>query len=139
MTITDMSPFRLDVASGLGLQPQMASQPLTQDYDVVLECSGAAAAFRSAFYAIARAGRIVLVGMGADQMSFDVPHLQGREITLTGTFRYANTYPQAIGMIATGAVDLDAVITHRFNIDQTELALTLAQRDPNSLKAVVVL
>ena len=137
VTVTDMSAFRLDVARRLGMQAQLATEPLTQEYDVVLECSGAPAAFRSGLAATARAGRVVLVGMGADQMSFDVPFLQGREITLTGTFRYANTYPQAIDLIATGAVDVEAVMTHSFDIDHTEDALTLAGREPNSLKAVV--
>ena len=39
--------------------------------------------------------------MGADEMNLPVATLQSREITLTGTFRYANTWPTAV---ATGRV-----------------------------------
>ena len=76
--------------------------------------------------------------MGADKVTIDVPLLQGRELTLTGTFRYANTYPLALRLIATGQVKVDEVITHRFAIDKTQQALTIGRRDPNSLKAIVL-
>jgi L-iditol 2-dehydrogenase len=76
--------------------------------------------------------------MGADTVTVEVPLLQGREISLTGTFRYANTYPLALQLIATGQVKVDDIITHRFGIDQTEQALTIARRDPSALKAIVL-
>jgi L-iditol 2-dehydrogenase len=138
ITITDMSEFRLQVAGELGLTTKLATEPLTEEYDVLIECSGAAPAVRTGMQALARAGRAVLVGMGADEVPVNVPLIQSRELTLTGTFRYANTYPLALELIASGAVQLSAVITHHFDLDETEDALTLARRDPQSLKAVVL-
>lgn len=137
VTVTDMNPFRVEIAERLGLQSQLASRPLDAEYDVLLECSGAAAALRSGMRALARSGRVVLIGMGADEVGIDVPLVQGRELTITGTFRYANTYPLALELIASGAVDVDSVVTHHFDIDHTADALTLAARDPNSLKGIV--
>ncbi|TXN32346.1 NAD(P)-dependent alcohol dehydrogenase [Lacisediminihabitans profunda] len=138
VTVTDVSEFRLGVASDLGLGALSASAELDGEFDVLLECSGAPAALRGGMNALAPAGRVVLVGMGADTVSIDVPLVQGRELTISGIFRYANTYPLALSLIASGAVDTDRVVTHRFALDQTELALTLARRDPRSLKAVVL-
>jgi L-iditol 2-dehydrogenase len=138
VTVTDLSEFRLSVARQLGLAAHPASDPLTQEYDVLLECSGVQPALTTGMSAVARAGRVVLVGMGADTININVPLLQGREITLTGTFRYANTYPLALRLIAAGGVQVDEIITHRFGIDDTEQALTIARRDPNSLKAIVL-
>ena len=138
VTVTDVSEFRLAVTRQLGLTAHRATDPLQQEYDVLLECSGVQPALTAGMRAIARAGRVVLVGMGADTVSIDVPLVQGREITLTGTFRYANTYPLALRLIAAGLVKVDEVITHRFAIDQTEAALTIGRRDPNALKAIVL-
>ena len=138
VTVTDLSDFRLSVARSLGLAGHRADQPLTREYDVLIECSGAQPALTTGMAAIARAGRVVLVGMGADTVQVNVPLLQGREITLTGTFRYANTYPLALSLIATGEVKVDEIITHRFTIDHTEDALTIARKDPNALKAIVL-
>ena len=138
VTVTDISDFRLDTARKLALDAERAESPLDSTFDVLLECSGAAAALSSGMKRLAPAGRIVLVGMGADTVSIDVPLLQGKELTLTGIFRYANTYPTALQLIAAGAVDVETVITHRFDLEHTEDALTVGRRDPESLKAVVV-
>ena len=137
VTVTDMNPYRVSMASQLQLDAQLASQPLEAEYDVLLECSGAAAALSAGLKAMTGSGRVVLVGMGADDVSINVPLVQGRELTITGTFRYANTYPLALDLIATGAVNVALVITHHFDLDHTVDALTLAVREPDSLKAMV--
>ena len=137
VTVTDMSTFRLGVARELGLAAHVATEALSGEFDVLLECSGAAAALSGGMAALARRGRAVLVGMGADRVSIDVPLLQGRELTVSGTFRYANCYPLAIELIADAVIDVARVITHRFDLDHTADALTLGTRDPQSLKAIV--
>jgi L-iditol 2-dehydrogenase len=137
VTVTDMNPNRVATATQLKLDGRLASAPLEAEYDVLLECSGAPAALNAGMNAMARTGRVVLVGMGADIVSINVPLVQGRELTITGTFRYANTYPLALELIAGGAVDVATVISHHFDIDHTVDALTLAAREPDSLKAIV--
>ena len=138
VVITDVSDFRLARAETLGLRPFRADAALAEEFDVLLECSGAPAALVAGMRALARAGRVALVGMGADSVPLDVPLVQGRELTISGVFRYANTYPLALQLISTGAVDVDDVITHRFALADTEAALTVGRRDPESLKAMVV-
>ena len=64
--------------------------------------------------------------------------VQTRELTITGIFRYAGTYPAALELIASGAVRVAPILTHRFPLEETEAALTLARREPESLKAVVL-
>jgi L-iditol 2-dehydrogenase len=92
----------------------------------------------SGMRAMAPAGRVALVGMGADSVSIEVPVIQGRELTISGVFRYANTYPLALQLIASGAVNVSDVISHRFPLAETEQALTIAKQDPRALKAVVL-
>ena len=75
--------------------------------------------------------------MGADSVSINVPLVQGRELTITGVFRYANTYPLALQLISTGAVNVADVVTHRFALEETEQALRIGRVDANSLKAMV--
>lgn len=138
VTVTDLSDFRLSVVRDLGFTAYRADGDLPGNHTVLLECSGARPAVESGLRALAPAGRAVLVGMGADEVSISVPLIQGRELSITGVFRYANTYPTALALIASGAVDTEAIITHRFEVADTEAALTLARREPASLKAVVL-
>lgn len=138
VTVTDLSEYRLGVARDLGFQTLPIGGEPGRDHTVLLECSGAPSAVQSGLRALAPAGRAVLVGMGADDVSISVPLVQGRELSITGVFRYANTYPTALDLIASGAVDTGPLITHRFDLEDTEAALTLARREPESLKAVVL-
>ena len=138
VTITDVSDFRLGVAAELGLDAHRTDQPLTSEYDVLLECSGAPVAVKTGLAALARAGRAVLVGMGPDEVPINVPLVQSRELTVTGTFRYARTYPLALQLIASGAVDVRRLITHHFGLEETEAALTAGRREPESIKSVVL-
>jgi hypothetical protein len=87
--------------------------------------------------AITRAGRIVLVGMGGDEITLPLAHLQTHELELTGTFRYANTWPDAIALAASGRVNLDALVTGHYGLVDAEQALTATTRDPSSIKVIV--
>jgi L-iditol 2-dehydrogenase len=75
--------------------------------------------------------------MGADTVTLDVALVQGRELSVTGVFRYANTYPLALQLIGSGAVNVTDVITHRFPLKDTERALTISRTERSSLKAMV--
>ena len=86
--ITDVSDFRLGRARDLGLRTAHAGPPLEEQFDVLLECSGAPAALTGGMRALAPAGRVALVGMGADTVTLDVALVQGRELSVTGVFRY---------------------------------------------------
>ncbi|WP_150461571.1 NAD(P)-dependent alcohol dehydrogenase [Nesterenkonia ebinurensis] len=139
VTLTDLSEFRLGVAQGLGFHTQRADAPLHEgSYDVLLECSGAAPAFKAGMRALDRAGRAVVIGMGSDELPLEVFALQGKELTVQGVFRYRNCYPAALELIGKGAVEVAPVLTHRFTLEETEAALTLVRREPDSLKPVVL-
>jgi L-iditol 2-dehydrogenase len=136
--VTDNNPFRLERARRLGLRSAPATAPLAEEFDVLLECSGAAPALAAGMRALAPGGRAALVGMGADSVSIDVPLVQGRELSVSGVFRYAHTYPLALQLIRDGAVKVDDVITHRFVLQDTADALSVGRTDPEALKAIVV-
>jgi L-iditol 2-dehydrogenase len=141
VTVTDVNPHRLQLAQTLGLEPLDVSRTSLADAglepDVLLECSGNGRATWDAVGVTARAGRVVLVGMGGDTVQLPLSHVQDRELTITGAFRYANTWPTAIGLVASGRVDLDAVVTGHYGLSDVEAALTAARSDPRVVKAIV--
>jgi L-iditol 2-dehydrogenase len=89
--------------------------------------------------ALRPAGTAVLVGMGPEEDgTLPLSVIQGREIWVTGTFRYANTYPAAIALAASGAVDLKAIMSGRFELADAEAALRAGREDPESVKPMVL-
>jgi L-iditol 2-dehydrogenase len=141
VTVTDVNPHRLDLAEGLGLDTVNVAQTSLVDAgvqaDVLLECSGNARATWDAVSTTARAGNVVLVGMGGDTVQLPLSYVQDRELTITGAFRYANTWPTAIRLAASGRVDLDAMVTGHYGLGDVEAALTASRDDPTSVKSVV--
>ena len=119
------------------VDPTAGFDPSAVEADVFLECSGATPALRDGLKAVRPGGTAVLVGHGDEEVMLPVMDLQVREIVLTGIFRYVDTWPTAISLAATGAVDLDALVTARFDLDHVEDALT-SDDDPMSMKSVVV-
>ena len=137
IAVSDPDPIRrqraLDFGATEALDP---AQVREQRVDAFVDASGAAPAVVDGMHAVRPAGTVVLVGMGADEMSLPVSLLQNRELVLTGVFRYAHTWPLAIELAASGAVDLDAMVTQRFPLDRVAEALD-ADRIPGNIKAVV--
>ncbi|PGM01386.1 NAD(P)-dependent alcohol dehydrogenase, partial [Bacillus thuringiensis] len=70
------------------------------------------------------------------EMTLPVEHIQNLEVTVTGIFRYTNTWPVAIELVASGQVDLDSLVTGRYGLDDVREALE-SDTDPESLKSVV--
>jgi L-iditol 2-dehydrogenase len=75
--------------------------------------------------------------MGSDEVSLSLPYLQNHELTVQGVFRYANTWPTAIALAASGAVQLDQLVSRHFGLEAVEEALTVHRQDPSALKVVV--
>ena len=139
--VTDVSARRLRLAAELGATPLDVSGTALADAgfepDVLLECSGNGQATFDAVATLARAGRVVLIGMGGDEVRLPLSHLQDRELVLTGSFRYANTWPTAIALAASGRVDLDRLVTGHYGLEQVEQALEATARDPEAVKTIV--
>jgi L-iditol 2-dehydrogenase len=119
------------------VDPREDFEPADVGADVFLECSGATPALRSGLQAVRPGGTAVMVGHGDSEIALPVIDLQVHEIWLTGIFRYVDTWPTAIALAASGMVDLDALVTARFDLDHVEDALT-SDSDPMSMKSVVV-
>ncbi len=141
VTVSDVNPHRLALAESLGLRAINVAETSLADADiepdVLLECSGNARATWDAVSITARAGRVVLVGMGGDTVELPLSHVQDRELVVTGAFRYANTWPTAIELVASGKVDLDSMVTGHFGLDEVETALKAGREDPTSVKVMV--
>ena len=106
------------------------------DVNAFVDASGSARAVFDGIKAVRPAGAAVLVGLGAPEMTLPIEHIQNLEITVTGIFRYADTWPAAIHLVASGQVDLDSLVTGKFDLEHAAEALD-ADLDPASLKAVV--
>jgi L-iditol 2-dehydrogenase len=120
-----VDPMADDVAA---LDPQV---------DAFVDASGAAPAVVSGIKAVGPAGHVVLVGMGSGDFALPIGYIQNMEINVTGVFRYTDTWPAAIHLVSSGVVDLDGMVTGRYDLERVADALD-SDTDPASLKSIVV-
>lgn len=104
--------------------------------DVFIDASGAVSAIQSGIRSTKSGGTVVLVG-SADEFPLSVPEVAMRELNVTGTFRYTNTWPIARGLLETGQVELDSLVTQEYGLEQAEQALT-GEGAVDSLKRMVI-
>jgi L-iditol 2-dehydrogenase len=104
--------------------------------DAFIDASGSPRAVNDGILAVGPAGVAVLVGLGNSRMELPVEHIQNLEITVTGIFRYTDTWRVGIDLVAKGLIDLDALVTGKYDLEHVADALE-SDTDPNSLKSVV--
>ena len=139
IVVSDPDRTRRDRAMSFGATTAVdpAAEPTAElAVDAFIDASGAAMAIADGIRAVRPAGRVVLVGSGAESMELPTQVIQNRELVLTGVFRYANTWPTAIALVESGRVDLDAMVTARFPLEKAAEALD-SDRIPGSVKSVV--
>jgi L-iditol 2-dehydrogenase len=154
----DLEEFRLGLARKLGAthtingrdgdvleQIRAITTPLTgltgssAGVDAAFETAGSLPTCRMAIEATRSGGVAVLVGLPADPLvTLDIVAAASREVDIRGQFRYANCYPAALALVAAGRVDLDAMVTHRFALDDAQAALEFADREKRTSMKVMV-
>lgn len=97
-----------------GLQtPSMAHPGLVASdaVDVVLECSGQAAAMEAGLGQLRRSGTLVLVGAGIEAPRLDPNRILLNEVTVTGAFNHdGDGFEQALALLGSGAIPVDDLV-----------------------------
>jgi L-iditol 2-dehydrogenase len=104
------------------------SAGLDAGFDRVFECTGVPSCVQIGIFAAAAGGKLVLVGMGTPTQTLPLGAAALREVDIIGVFRYANCYPAAIALFASGKLDgvADDLVTHRVALSEGEKAFRLA-------------
>jgi len=134
--LVDIKEDRLQVARNLGATATIqATADVSAEInskglgpiDVTIECSGAEPAIRRAINATKSGGVVVLVGLGPPEIKLSLVDAAVREVDIRGIFRYANCYPKALALIASGKVDVKPLITHHFELKDVVKAFEVAR------------
>lgn len=127
VVITDINPQRLELAKQLGatctvdvrsekLADVQRALGMSEGFDVGLEMSGNAAAFRDLLTNMCHGGKVAMLGIPAQQVAIDWSVVIFNMLTLKGIYgreMYETWYKMSV-MIESG-LDISAVITHRLH------------------------
>ncbi|WP_439379262.1 L-idonate 5-dehydrogenase [Amycolatopsis lexingtonensis] len=125
----DISAGALAIARAMGaddVRDLGGGERLPEDAEIVFEASGARAALGGVLRATARGGTLVQVGnLPGRPAPAELGALVTREITWTGSYRFAGELDDALAALGDG-LDVDPLITRTFAVDRAEEALEAA-------------
>lgn len=129
VVITDINPVRLEMARRMGithvidastedLSDVMRSIGMTEGFDVGLEMSGAADAFRSMIRAMNNGGKVAILGIAPAAFEIDWNDVIFKMLTLKGIYgrEIFETWYKMTTLVQR-RIDLSPIITHRLDID----------------------
>ncbi|CAB3792346.1 NAD(P)-dependent alcohol dehydrogenase [Pararobbsia alpina] len=108
--------------------------------NIVFEATGSTKAFENITDLLCPGGCLVLVGMPPKKVEMDIVAIQCKEIRIESVFRYANIFPRAIQLIASGRIDVKPFISRSFSFKDGVNAFDEASRGlASDVKVQIVL
>jgi L-idonate 5-dehydrogenase len=148
VAVADIAPATLSFATKLGATAtfDVAKDPTalmdaakSDPFDVVFEASGTPAGLATAVQAARRGGTIVQIGnLPGGTIPVPASGIVAKELILTGTFRFAAEFDEAVRLIASGAIDPTVIVTARRPLSEVSAALRLALDRAQSMKVLLI-
>jgi (R,R)-butanediol dehydrogenase / meso-butanediol dehydrogenase / diacetyl reductase len=105
--------------------------------DVYIEASGAPGLLPDIAAFCNKGSRIITLAIQRQPVTFDGTKLMSKEISLIGSSGYPTEFPEVMERLASGGVDPDMMITHRFPFSDFLNAFETAN-DPNGAAKVLL-
>jgi L-iditol 2-dehydrogenase len=147
--VADVDETRLAMARDLGadetlclsgdaLTEEILRQTAQRGVDVVLEAVGREETIVAAVDCVRKGGAIALIGNITPQVRLPLQKIVSRQIRLQGSCASAGEYPEAIRLVASGAIRVDSLITAVAPLaDGPAWFARLHAREPNLMKIVL--
>jgi D-xylulose reductase len=124
---TDVAEAVLDATGGWGA-------------DIVFEASGNPAACASTLDLVCPGGKVVIIGCPVEPVTMEIVKAQAKEVTIVTIFRYANVYPRALALLASGKVNVEPFITDVYEFERSVEAFEYALNPrPETVKVQIVM
>jgi 2-desacetyl-2-hydroxyethyl bacteriochlorophyllide A dehydrogenase len=135
LTVVEPRADRLTAAARIGARgltpPELAE--LDGSFEAVVDTSGSTAALRVPVALLRPGGRLVLVGLGDQEVPWPLPAAD-----LVTSFAWDDDdFSTAVRHLVSGEVRLAPYVSHRYPLADTGAAITASASDPTVIKAVV--
>ncbi|RJX40189.1 sorbitol dehydrogenase [Paenibacillus pinisoli] len=150
MLVTDVMDYALGIASEMGATHTMntmdrqdwteeAKAEVGGEFDKVLIAVGVPGIIDQSLRLLRKGGRIVTIAMFHGTQTFDIHNLQNQEKEIIGCMTYTRVDTMtAIDLLMAGAVNEQAIISHKLTCDQAAEGFRLVdKKEDQSMKVLV--
>lgn len=113
------NPLKEDVVTAI-------LEKVSAGVDVAFECAGQQETIDQAVEVLKPGGTLMLIGIPReDRVSFSIDKIRRKEVTIVNVRRQNKCTQAAIDMVASGDVDVNFLVTHRFGLERAKDAFEL--------------
>ena len=145
VVVTDVVPWRLQMAEQLGAthtviadnqQAAKLKRIEPDGFDIVADATGIPAVLEGTFQYAKPRGKIWVFGVTphGTYVKFPAYEVFRRDLKIIGSFAVNRTFPQSIALIQSGAIKVEALISHQLPLDDFAKGLEIAEKDPKRVK-----
>ena len=140
VTVSDLLDERLAVARSTGAthavraDKKQGLEPST--FDLIYETSGAPGALADAIHLAVPGGRIVPLGLPADEYPISTSQIVRKELRIAGSMIYTDEFPYVLDLLSAGKIDTAPLTTGVIGLDEVGSALEMFP-SPDRVKVLV--
>ena len=135
VAVADLSEERLARARRLGATSMTTDMTRLRDeedlgFDCVIDATGVPQVIEAAFDMVKRGGKLLVFGVAPAEarVALSPFRIYNDEITVLGSMAILNSYAPAVDLIASGALDADALLTETMSLNEYPAALDMVRR-----------
>ncbi|MGC9318645.1 MAG: alcohol dehydrogenase catalytic domain-containing protein [Armatimonadota bacterium] len=147
--VSDPCSGRLEIAQQLGadaalnpedaeLRAQVAEHFGESGPSLVVEAVGRPETVPQALEVVAASGRVVMIGLCAEDICIPGALMVKKELDFLGSRLHGGTLPQAIGLVESGDVRPERVVTHHMPLADVERAFEAMVEQPDATLKVIL-
>ncbi len=145
VVMVDKEDWRLELSQKLGathivnaaeLSPNKFKNVAPYGFDIVADATGVIGVIEQTFAYVRPGGKIWIFGVAnSDAFAKISPYdVFRRDLKMIGSFACNKTFPESIALIGSGAVKVEALISHQLTLEHFEEGLQLASKSPTRMK-----
>lgn len=143
ITVLENNPGRAELARQLGAdQVVNRMEDLQPDaYDVVIDATGVIPVMNQAIDFARHGGTVLLFGVppSGEKMEFEAFKIFRKGLTLLSSYTSVRNSFQAVGLLQTGQVRVEPLISHRLPLNELPRAMEMIENHDPEVKKVIIL
>lgn len=105
--------------------------------DIFIDAAGANSIVKSVLDVCKQGARLVVAGLHRTPVELDLMMVLMKELSITGSMAYPTEFPEVLDMLSNSELDLAAMVSHHFPLDEFDKAFAVARSPAAGAKVII--
>ncbi len=105
--------------------------------DIFIDAAGANSIVKSVLDVCKQGARLIVAGLHRTPVDIDLMMVLMKELSITGSMAYPTEFPEVLDMLESSDMDLSAMVSHHFPLDEFDKAFAVARSPESGAKIII--